>query len=63
MLNVVLVNTKKRHFALSTTGLISFLSLIQSVVLLNEEKTTNYRFSLRHVQYLPAEKKARTLAF
>lgn len=57
MLNVALVNTKKRHFALITTELISFLSLVQSVVLLNEEKTANYRFSLKHAQYLPAEKK------
>lgn len=57
MLNVVLVNPKKRHFALSTTRLISFLSLVQSVVLLSEEKTAHYRFSLKHAQYLPAEKK------
>lgn len=57
MLNVALINTKKRHFALITTELISFLSLVQSVVLLNEEKTANYRFSLKHAQYLPAEKK------
>lgn len=57
MFNVALVNTKKWHFALSATGLISFLSLVQSVVLLNEEKTANYTFSLKHAQYLPAEKK------
>lgn len=57
MLNVALANPKKRHSALSITGLISFLSLVQSVVLLNEEKTAHYRLSLKHAQYLPAENK------